>query len=90
MTFWSNHGYLELHIGEVAFRNFLSGLEVLLCINILIRIAHYPQPPHWGWFEMEYADRTPPGGGWFEISGNGMNNGFNTLEPPGAGPRKRG
>ena len=42
MTFWSNHGHLELHIGEVAFRNFLSGLEVLLCISIHIRIANNP------------------------------------------------
>ena len=52
--------------------------------------AREAQPPHWGWFEMEYDDRTPPGGGWFEMYGNWMKNGFNPLEPPGAGPRKRG
>ena len=48
------------------------------------------QPGHWGWFEMEYDGPTPPGGGWFEMYGNLMKNGFNPLEPPGAGPRKRG
>ena len=58
---------------------------------IVVRPAvHATQLQHWGWFEMEYDDPTPPGGGWFEMSGNLMKNGFNPLEPPGAGPRKRG
>ena len=37
-----NHGHLEHQIGKVAMRNFLSGLEVLLCITIAIRIANNP------------------------------------------------
>ena len=37
-----NHGHLEHQIGKVAMRNFLSGLEVLLCTAITIRIANNP------------------------------------------------
>ena len=42
MTFWSNHGHLEHQFGKFEFRDFSSGLEVLLCITIPIRIANNP------------------------------------------------
>ena len=42
MTFWSNHGHFEHQNGKVAFRIFLSGLEVLLCIYIPVGIANNP------------------------------------------------
>ena len=50
------------------------------------------QPPHWGWFELRYADLSPWAGGWFELVENGMDNGFNDVEqtegaPPQKGPK---
>ena len=48
------------------------------------------QGPHWGWFELGYAGRSLWRGGWFELVGNGMNNGFNHVEPTEGAPPEKG